>query len=112
MSPKEVLEFAKKNQVKQLDLRFSDIPGLQHHVSYPITELSEESFQDGYGMDGSSIRGWAAINESDMLLMPDPATAIMDPFFEIPTRGDGVRCGGPHHAPELQSRPALDRTQS
>ena len=85
MSPKEVLEFAKKNQVKQLDLRFSDIPGLQHHVSYPITELSEESFQDGYGMDGSSIRGWAAINESDMLLMPDASTAFIDPFYEIPT---------------------------
>src|SRR6266481_2120089 len=64
MSPQEVLEFAKSNQVKQLDLRFSDIPGLQHHVSYPITELSVGSFQDGFGMDGSSIRGWAAINES------------------------------------------------
>src|ERR1700676_1221000 len=85
MSPKEVLEFAKKNHVKQIDLRFSDIPGLQHHVSYPITELSEESFQDGFGMDGSSIRGWAAINESDMLLIPDASTAIMDPFYEIPT---------------------------
>ena len=85
MSPKEVLEFAKKNQAKQLDLRFSDIPGLQHHVSYPISELSEDSFQDGYGMDGSSIRGWAAINESDMLLIPDPSTAFMDPFYEIPT---------------------------
>src|SRR5690242_6994595 len=85
MSPKEVLEFAKKNQVRQLDLRFSDIPGLQHHVSYPISELSEDSFQDGFGMDGSSIRGWAAINESDMLLIPDASTAFLDPFFEIPT---------------------------
>src|SRR5580704_12370712 len=85
MSPKEVLEFAKQKQTKQLDLRFSDIPGLQHHVSYPITELSEDSFNDGYGMDGSSIRGWAAINESDMLLIPDPTTAFIDPFFEIPT---------------------------
>ncbi len=85
MSPQEVLEFAKSNQVKQLDLRFSDIPGLQHHVSYPITELSEGSFQDGFGMDGSSIRGWAAINESDMLLIPDPSTAFIDPFYEIQT---------------------------
>src|SRR6202011_4263786 len=85
MSPKEVLEFAKKKEVKQLDLRFSDIPALQHHVSYPITELSEESFQDGFGMDGSSIRGWAAINESDMLLIPDPSTAFIDPFFETRT---------------------------
>src|SRR4029077_3655293 len=85
MKPKEVLEFAKKNQAKQIDLRFSDIPGLQHHVSYPITELSEDSFQEGFGMDGSSIRGWAAINESDMLLVPDASTAFMDPFYEIAT---------------------------
>src|SRR5882757_9707011 len=85
MSPKEVLEYAPKHGVKQLDLRFSDIPGLQHHVSYPITELSEKSFEEGFGMDGSSIRGWAAINESDMLLIPDGSTAFMDPFFEIPT---------------------------
>ena len=85
MKPQEVLDFAKKNKAKQLDLRFSDIPGLQHHVSYPITELSEESFTDGFGMDGSSIRGWAAINESDMLLIPDGKTSFMDPFYEIPT---------------------------
>src|SRR5712692_4097067 len=85
MSTKEVLEFAKKNDVKQLDLRFTDIPSLQHHVSYPIKHLEESSFEEGFGMDGSSIRGWAAINESDMLLIPDPTTAIMDPFSEIPT---------------------------
>ena len=85
MTPQEVLEYAKKNGLKQLDLRFCDIPGLQHHVSYPITELSEDSFQEGFGMDGSSIRGWAAINESDMLLIPDPSTAFTDPFYEVPT---------------------------
>ena len=85
MSPKEVLEFANKNDVKQLDLRFTDIPSLQHHVSYPIKHLEESSFEEGFGMDGSSIRGWAAINESDMLLVPDPSTAMMDPFAEIPT---------------------------
>ncbi len=85
MSPKEVLEFAKKNDAKQIDLRFSDIPGLWHHVSYPITQLSEESFEEGYGFDGSSIRAWAAISESDMLLMPDPNTAFMDPFAETST---------------------------
>ncbi len=91
MSPKEVLEFAKKNHVKQLDLRFSDIPGLQHHVSYPITELTEDSFQEGFGMDGSSIRGWAAINESDMLLIPDPSTAFIDPVLRNPDSGDDLR---------------------
>src|ERR1700737_4416180 len=85
MSPKEVLEFAKQKDVRQFDLRFTDLPGLQQHVSYPIGQLSEDSFEEGFGIDGSSIRGWAAINESDMLLIPDPATAIMDPFMETPT---------------------------
>ncbi|HLH44457.1 MAG TPA: type I glutamate--ammonia ligase [Bryobacteraceae bacterium] len=85
MSPQEVLEFAKANDAKQLDLRFTDIPSLQHHVSYPISELDEGSFEEGFGMDGSSIRGWAAIHESDMLLIPDPQTAFMDPFAETAT---------------------------
>src|SRR5580704_8006404 len=85
MNPKEVLEYAKKHDVKQLDLRFTDLPGVQQHVSYPITELEESSFEEGFGFDGSSIRGWAAINESDMLLIPDPATRIIDPFFETRT---------------------------
>lgn len=85
MTPKEVLEFAQKNNAQQIDLRFTDLPGLQHHVSYPISQLTEESFEEGFGMDGSSIRGWAAIHESDMLLIPDPATVMMDPFFETPT---------------------------
>src|SRR5436309_15089856 len=83
--PKTVLEFVKKNNVKLLDLRFTDLPGLWHHVSYPIDQLSESSFDEGFGMDGSSIRGWAAIHESDMLLVPDPKTAFLDPFAETPT---------------------------
>jgi len=85
MIPQEVLDFAKKNDAKQLDLRFTDIPSLQHHVSYPISQVDLSSFEDGFGMDGSSIRGWAAIHESDMLLVPDPKTAFMDPFAETPT---------------------------
>jgi glutamine synthetase len=85
MTPKEVLEYAKKHDAKQLDLRFTDLPGVQQHVTYPITELEESSFEEGFGFDGSSIRGWAAINESDMLLIPDPVTAIIDPFFETRT---------------------------
>ena len=85
MSPKEVLEFAKKNDARQVDLRFTDLPGLSHHVSYPIHELDESFFEEGYGFDGSSIRGWAVINESDMLMLPDPATGFMDPFAETPT---------------------------
>src|SRR6266540_2065592 len=85
MTPQEVLEFAKKENALQLDLRFTDIPSLQHHVSYPITQLDESSFEEGFGMDGSSIRGWAAIHESDMLLIPDPSTMMMDAFTEVPT---------------------------
>ena len=85
MSPQEVLDFAKKKDARQLDVRFNDIPGLQHHVSYPISELDADSFENGFGIDGSSIRGWAAIHESDMLLIPDPNTAFMDPFTEVPT---------------------------
>ena len=60
MSPKEVLEFAKKNSAKQVDLRFTDIPGLSHTSPIPISQLSEDSFEEGFGIDGSSIRGWAA----------------------------------------------------
>jgi glutamine synthetase len=85
MNPREVLDFAKKEGAQQVDVRFTDIPSLQHHVSYPIKQLTEDSFEEGYGIDGSSIRGWAAINESDMLLVPDPGTAFMDPFSETPT---------------------------
>ncbi|HUA58943.1 MAG TPA: type I glutamate--ammonia ligase [Verrucomicrobiae bacterium] len=85
MSPQEVLEFAKSKEIRQMDLRFTDLPGLQQHVSYPISQLTQDSFEEGFGIDGSSIRGWAAINESDMLLIPDPATAFVDPFGEIRT---------------------------
>jgi len=83
--PKTVLEFVKEHNVQVLDLRFTDLPGLWHHVSYPINQLSEASFEEGFGMDGSSIRGWAAIHESDMLLIPDPAKYMLDPFTEVPT---------------------------
>src|SRR5512141_899935 len=83
--PKAVLEFVEQHGIKMLDLRFTDLPGLWHHVSYPIAELSEASFEDGFGMDGSSIRGWAAIHESDMLLIPDASTYMKDPFTEVPT---------------------------
>jgi glutamine synthetase len=85
MDPKQVLEFASKNNAKILDLRFVDMPGIWQHVSYPIGELEESSFKDGFGFDASSIRGWQAIHESDMLLVPDPNTAFMDPFRDVPT---------------------------
>ena len=83
--PKAVMAFVKEHNVQILDLRFTDLPGLWHHVSYPIGQLSEASFEEGFGMDGSSIRGWAAIHESDMLLMPDAGCYVLDPFTEVPT---------------------------
>src|ERR1019366_6230647 len=85
MDPKGVLALAAKNNAKILDLRFIDVPGIWQHVSYPIGELSEASFKEGFGFDASSIRGWAAIHESDMLLIPDPNTAFLDPFRDVTT---------------------------
>jgi glutamine synthetase len=85
MDAKGVVDFAKKHGAKILDLRFIDVPGIWQHVSYPIGELSEDSFKEGFGFDASSIRGWASIHESDMLLIPDPNTAFMDPFLTVPT---------------------------
>jgi len=84
-TPKEVLEYAKENNVRIVDLRFTDWPGQWQHCSYPISEVEEDVFENGLGFDGSSIRGWQAINESDMLMVPDPATAFIDPFFAEPT---------------------------
>ena len=83
--PKTVLEFARQHDAKILDLRFTDIPGLWHHVSYPIEQLTEVSFDEGFGIDGSSIRAWAGIHESDMLLKPDANCHLLDPFTEVPT---------------------------
>ena len=85
MTPKEVLNMAKENGAKMVDLRFMDFPGLWQHFSVPIRELEESSFEDGFGFDGSSIRGWQPIHASDMLVIPDAATAKMDPFYEAPT---------------------------
>ena len=85
MTPKEVIAMATEKKCKILDLRFMDFPGMWQHTSYPITELDEEAFEAGFGFDGSSIRGWQAINESDMLLMPQPETAFLDPFRAEPT---------------------------
>jgi glutamine synthetase len=85
MDAKAVLEFAAKNKAKFLDMRFIDLPGIWQHVSFPIAELTEDVFKEGFGFDASSIRGWAHIHESDMLLMPDPDTAFMDPFCAVPT---------------------------
>ncbi len=85
MDPKEVMGYCREQGVRMVDLKFMDFPGLWQHFSVPISQLSEASFEEGYGFDGSSIRGWQPINASDMLVMPDPATAQLDPFTEVPT---------------------------
>ncbi len=76
----EVLSLVKDSGIEIVDLRFCDLPGLMQHFSVPAHALSEESFDEGFGFDGSSIRGFQEIQESDMLLVPDPATAVVDPF--------------------------------
>src|SRR5713101_8088938 len=82
---KEVLAFAQAQGVKVFDLRFIDVPGMWQHTSIPASQFTETTFTKGIGFDGSSIRGFQAIHESDMLLMPDPHSAIVDPVCTIPT---------------------------
>jgi glutamine synthetase len=85
VKPKEVLALCREKDVKAVDLRFMDFPGLWQHFTIPVNKLDEDIFEDGLGFDGSSIRGWQAINESDMLVVPQPDTAFLDPFTTIPT---------------------------
>jgi len=85
MTPKDVIKLAQEKGAKIVDLRFIDVPGLWQHFSIPVAELGEELFEEGIGFDGSSIRGFQTIDESDMLLFPDPATAVMDPYTAVPT---------------------------
>ena len=84
-TPQDVLGLAKDSGAEFVDLRFCDLPGVMQHFSMPIHELTEDGFEDGYGFDGSSIRGFQEIQESDMLLIPDPNTAVVDPFREHST---------------------------
>jgi glutamine synthetase len=85
MKPNEVLDMAKQAGAVMVDLRFIDLPGVWQHTSAPIHRLDEGSFEDGFGFDGSSIRGYQPINASDMLVIPDPGSAQMDPFTARPT---------------------------
>jgi glutamine synthetase len=84
-SASDVAKLAKDAGVKIVDLRFVDMPGMWQHFSIPVEDLDEDLFSEGIGFDGSSIRGFQQINESDMLLFPDPETAYVDPILEIPT---------------------------
>ena len=84
-SPAEVVRLCQDEGVEIVDFRFCDLPGLMQHFSAPVHQLTEEGFEDGYGFDGSSIRGFQEIQESDMILVPDPNTAVLDPFRQHKT---------------------------
>ena len=81
----DVLKMIKDNEVKFIDFRFTDTRGKEQHVSVPVKAFGQHKFDDGHAFDGSSIAGWKGIQASDMLLMPDPGSARMDPFTDEPT---------------------------
>ena len=85
MTPADVLALIKSEDVKIVDLRFMDFPGMHQHFSVPSAHIDEDSFTEGVGFDGSSIRGWQSINESDMIVKPQPQTAFIDPFRDVKT---------------------------
>jgi glutamine synthetase len=85
MSVQDVLKLIEEKGVQVVDLRFMDLPGQWQHFSVPASALTERSFEEGFGIDASSVRGWRAIDESDMLVRPDAETPVMDPFAEAPT---------------------------
>ena len=85
MSKDKVVSLIKDNEAKYVDLRFTDTKGKEQHVTIPASVVDDDFFADGKMFDGSSIAGWKGIQESDMVLMPDPETAILDPFYDDPT---------------------------
>ena len=82
---RDAIAFAEQNGCKMVDLKFMDFIGQWQHFSVPLHELDEDCFEDGFGFDGSSLRGWQPINASDMLVIPDPTTAVVDPFCQTLT---------------------------
>ncbi|MGZ3384169.1 MAG: glutamine synthetase, partial [Isosphaeraceae bacterium] len=84
-SPNDVKKLVEDSKIEIIDLRFVDLPGVWQHFSLPARELADDMFTDGLGFDGSSIRGYQQIQESDMLLIPDPETAFVDPVLQVPT---------------------------
>ena len=85
LKPSDVVKLAKENNIKMIDFKFIDLPGIWQHYSIPAHRLTESLFDDGIGFDGSSIRGFAEIQESDMLVFPDPDSAFVDSMLEVPT---------------------------
>lgn len=85
MKPSDVIAMAKERKIEFVDMKFTDFLGSWQHFSIPVDELTENVFEEGLGIDGSSIRGWLPVNMSDLLVVPDPTTAVVDPFMKHPT---------------------------
>lgn len=85
MKAKDVVAMIKEKNIRVIDIRYMDFPGTWQHFTVPACEFTESSFEDGFGFDGSSMRAWQNIDNSDMIVVPDSSTAVMDPFFEVPT---------------------------
>ena len=103
MTPEEVLKLIKENGVKIVDIKFADLPGTWQHFSVPAHVLEEDTFAEGIPFDGSSIRGFQSINESDMLVIPDANTAFLDPFTAVPTLS--LTCNIMHPGPAGNQKP-------
>ena len=110
MKAKDVLGLAKDRSAVMVDLKFMDFVGIWQHFTIPIAELTEEIFEEGLGFDGSSIRGWEEIHASDMLVMPDPTTAVIDPFCGADAEPH-LQHRRPDHQGALHARPAQHRHQ-
>ena len=90
MSADKIFDAIKENDVKFVDLRFTDTKGKEQHVTIPVSQIDDDFFEEGKMFDGSSIAGWKGINESDMVLMPDAESMVLDPFTDEMTLN--VRC--------------------
>ncbi|MEZ6091517.1 MAG: type I glutamate--ammonia ligase [Pirellulaceae bacterium] len=112
-TPQDVLSMCRQHDVKAVDFRFTDFFGAWQHKTIPVSELNEDLFEDGTGFDGSSLRGWQAIHESDMLLLPQPETAFLDPFAERITLNlicnvhDPITADAYHRDPRYVARKAI-----
>ena len=111
MTPDDFFALAKKHEAEMVDLKFVDMLGSWQHCSFPIEHLDKDTFKDGLGFDGSSIRGWMGIHESDMLAVPDAETARLDPFFAKPTVSVIANIVDPVTRQGLLARSAAHRAQ-
>ena len=97
----DVLKTIKDEKVQMIDLRFTDLPGVWQHFSVPPSAVDADALDEGIGFDGSSIRGFQEIQESDMLVVPDPTTAFLDPFTTASDAGLDLQHQGSGHRPNL-----------